>query len=354
MDNNLIRIIKLYLKKDYKEIDLEIVLFAIKSLLKGNIDLFTEEELETIIKSFCFKNISKYFTDYEVKIINSDEINSLSKLNDVIGLVKDKTLYLERETLEELKTGDLEVFRVIFHEVWHIQQRYIMNNNVISYRNYLNVLEQIIILELDDEYYKENYRYFFDEIDARFQAECHLYDFINNIAPDLIHLVFDECLENVLKCEKEIECTTRIYKGKEYEKEALFDKIIKRKPIYATLYPLLSFYYNEDGSKIPVSDILLRSKYEACNSDDDFLAQQVKRLDSFILQNRKGTKQNIEKDIASLKCLSTDDIELDKKRLELLKQLENCLTTNNSGNNINTMYDSVLNKVNLLRLKINM
>ena len=107
MDNNLIRIIKLYLKKDYKEIDLEIVLFAIKSLLKGNIDLFTEEELETIIKSFCFKNISKYFTDYEVKIINSDEINSLSKLNDVIGLVKDKTLYLERETLEELKKGDL-------------------------------------------------------------------------------------------------------------------------------------------------------------------------------------------------------------------------------------------------------
>ena len=354
MDNSLISSFKLYLKKDYREIDYDIVISILKTILKGNIDIFSEKELEIVIKAFCYKKISKYYTDYEVEVLNSKDLNKLSKLDDIIGLVKGKTLYLERETLHELKRGELEIFRIIFHEVWHIQQRFIMNNNTISYRNYLNVLERIIIMELDDEYYKKNYKYFFDEIDARFQAECHLYEFIESIEPDLLHLVSDDCYFNILDCQKDVCHTTRMYKGKKYEREALFDKIIKRNPYYLALYPLLSLYYHEDGSKILASEILLRDLEESKSTVDETLAEQIKRLDYFILQNRKGTKQNIEKDIMSLSNLPTDiNSSLDETRCLLINQLHNSLTIDNSGNNINTIYDSILNKVNLLRIKIN-
>lgn len=353
-NNSLILSMKLYLKKDYRNIDSEIILSIIKIMLSGNISLFTNDELEIIIKALCYNQISKYYTDYTVEVIDSKEFKELSRLDDTVALLKYKTIYLERETLQSLREGNLDIFRFMFHEIRHVEQRYLAHNNTISYRNYLTIMDQIIIIELGDEFYKENYRYFFDEVDARFYSECALYDFINSISPSLLPSVFDECIENILLCEKEAENITRIVNGKEYEKEALFDKIIKRKPSYVASYPLLSFYYDEVGNKIPISNILLRDKKQPREQTDLPLANQLKRLDKFIIQNRKGTKQNIEKDIESLINISIDDnLELQKEINSIMVVLYKRLTDSDFGNNINTAYDSILNKINVLRCKIN-
>ena len=83
-----------YLRLPYKKIDNEISIYLLNDLL-NNSNNYTDNDIKKIIKSFCYNLVSKYYPDFDIEVLPSDGIDSKSNLNNVEGLVLNKTIYLE-------------------------------------------------------------------------------------------------------------------------------------------------------------------------------------------------------------------------------------------------------------------
>lgn len=351
--------LKKYLKLPYKNIDNEILNAIMSNILSDKSIEFTDEEIFQIIKGICYNFLSKYYLNFNIEIVTAEEMKQINKYNnsDVIGLIKENTIYFERETVLAIRNKDIEILRTIMHETHHAKQRYSLECNIINYRNYLVSSEQIIIMEMDKTYYQDNYQLFFDEIEARWEAEFALYDYLQTVAPNILNLVFNDMICIIDECEKEVENIMRKVKGRQYKREELLDKIIKRIPQYISVYPILSFYYNDDGTKIPVGDILLRQGSLYNESQSDTLIRKVHMLDIKVLKNRNGTLGNLNKDLASL---FKDDVislcslnsELDELRNylinDLIAKIENTIPQNYTYD----IYEEFINKLHSFREKI--
>ena len=345
-------ILKKYVKLPYKNIDEDVSNFLLNDLL-NNSNNYSDEEIKNIIKSFCYNLVSKYYHDFDIEVLLSKEIDSKSTLNNVEGLVLNKTIYLEESVLLDIKNSNIEILRIIFHEIQHIKQRHLLETNNISYKAFLLIMEQIIIMEMPSKYYSDNYLYFFEEVDARLESEFQLYDFLDSNNQELLSDNIDEILENISDCEKQAENMFRKVSDKKVNKEELFDKIIQKNTEYIELYPLLNFYYNSDGSKIPISSIIKRRNSVASNSSDEIIYDRVKTLDKHIILNRSGSKNNIKRDIQSLiNYIPSDDIEFNMMELSLNKLITH-INENYEDNIINDIYDTLVEKVEYFKNKIN-
>lgn len=350
--DNMNRVLKSYLKLPYMSIPSDISECLVVDLI-NNSDNYTDDELKQIIKSFCYVKLSKYYKDFDVQIYPVEILDTKSKLKGVQGLLINKTVYLEENLVLDIRNNNLEILRVIMHEVQHIKQRYLIETNDISYRAYLLIMEQIVIMEMNDDYYKDNYYYFFEEIDARLEAEFELYDFLEKNNTELLADNIDEILENVTECEEETQEVFRKVKNKNINREDLFDKIIMKNPMYVEYYPILNFYYNTDGTKIPISKLIERRNSIPSNPSDEVFYNKVKQLDKHIMDNRSGSKLNIKKDIYSLLDYvpsNDNDLVIVEKTLQgLLNNIDN----NYDSSLINDIYDSLIDKVDYFKNKVN-
>ena len=341
-------IIKTYLKLPYKSIDLDVINYVIEDILNNDVNDYSDQDIINIIKAFCYKCISNMYTDFDIEVVDQKVIDSKSKLCNVDGLLIGKKIYLEKETILDLKNKNVEILRVVMHEVQHVKQRHLIEFKEINYRAYLIIIEKILIFEMQDEYYRANYKYFFEEIDARLEAEFKLYDYLAVHSPDVLACELSDICENVDECEKDAENLIRIVNDKKYEREELFDRIIRKKPEYMELYPILNFYYNPDGSKINIGNIIARSQCETNNVQDKKIIDKVKKLDMFIIKNRRGSRYNLNKDIKSLLMYQLANL-ISKEELEsLIKYLSNCYDENNS-NYIYDIYDSLIYKLDYFK-----
>lgn len=349
---NMNNIIKAYLKLPYKNISDDLVECLIEDLL-NNHTKYSDSDIKKIVISFCYNKLKKYYNDFEVEVHDAQYLDSLSKLKGVQGLLLNRTVYLAEDIVLDIRNNNMEIFRVILHEVQHIKQRHLIEFNDISYRAYLLIMEQIIIMEMNDEYYKDNYYYFFEEIDARLEAEFELYDFLDKHNSDLLVENIDDILKSVNDCEEEASNVYRKVKDKNINREELFDKIVLRHPEYLEYYPILNFYYNPDGTKIPISSIIERKKSNPTNSSDEIFYRKVKLLDKQIIDNRSGSKINLKRDIQSLiNYVPSDDYELYIME-KSLKKLLNHVADNYDGNLLNDIYDTLVDKVEYFKNKIN-
>lgn len=340
-----------YLYLSYDKIPVYIIDSIMEDILAGNGEEYSDEEIEKIVKALCYKRVSKYFPDFNIEILPCEELNKISKLNEVNGIIKENTIYLQKEHLLKLKFKNIGILRTIFHEVTHAAQRNMLENNEINYKTYLLIMEQIIVMEMNDEYYSDNYGYLFEEVDARINAEFELFGYLKEHAAHILDVEFDEILENIESCEKDFNVLFRIVNKKEFDREELFDRIMKRKTQYLEIFPILNFYYSSDGSKITLGEIILRDNEVPSNSADIKLCKKLKKLDSLIMKNRRGSRYNLERDIESLKKLRlTEEEQVEIQNL--INYLTECLNNCMSGNNMIELYDSLLSKINKLRKKI--
>lgn len=295
----LINKLKSYLKKSYKNIDIEIINAIISNILSDNSIDISNEEIFQVIKGLCYCYLSKYDKEYDVEIVSSKALESLNKYHskNILGLIKDKKIYLEESIVLAIRDKNIEIIRTIMHEVHHAKQRNSLDKNVINYRNFLISIEQIIIMEMDEQYYHDNYQLFFDEIEARFEAEYALYAYLELVAPNILSYVYNDMVNNINECEKDLEIIMRMVKGNSYNRDVLIDNIISKNPQYIEIYPILNFYYNDDGTKIPVGEILLRDSSTLSISS---IIKSIYKLDYKILKNRNGTITNLKKDLESL------------------------------------------------------
>ena len=336
-------IIKMFLKLPYKSIDTDVINYVIEDILNNDNKDYTDDEIINIIKAFCYKKVSRLYTDFDIKVVEQQEIDKITKLSNVEGLVFDKTIYLEKSVTLDIINKNIEILRIIMHEAHHVKQRHMIEFNDISYKAYLLILEQIVIEEMNDKYYEDNYKYFFEEIDARLESEFGLYDYLSIHSEDTLSKEFDDICYNISECEKEAENILRTVNDKSYEREELFDRIIGRNPSYIEKYPLLCFYYNPDGSKVTIGDIIARCNCEAKNSNDKKIIDKVKKLDYYIIKNRRGSRINLQNDIKSLLVYKT--LLTEEEFNELVDYLNKCYESNNSSY-VMDIYDGLIKKIN--------
>lgn len=344
-------IIKKYLKLPYKKISKDIIELLLSDLL-NNSSYYTDDEIKIILSSFCYNLLSKYYNDFDIKIVNKNIINNISSLNDVEGLVYGKTIYLDEDISLDIRNENIEILRIIFHEAHHIKQRYLLETNDISYKTFLLTMEQIIIMKMDNEYYQDNYLYLFEEIDARLEAEFQLYDYLDKYNKKLLVSNIDDILNNISDYELQAENVYRKLNNKKVDREELFDRIIRRNPNYIDLYPILNFYYNSDGSKIPISCLIERKNSKPKNDSDKIIYDKIKKMDTFIIKNRSGSKLNIKRDIQSLiNYIPNDDNQLYVME-KSLNDLLNIVNNNYEDSLICDIYDSLIDKVEYFKNKI--
>lgn len=351
--NGLGRVLRTYLKLTYKNIELSISNYMILDILKGNCSCYSDDDIEKIIKAFMYKYIPFCYSDYNIIALQSNELDKISNFKNTLGLLDKNTIYLQRELLLDLRNGNIEILRVVFHEISHLIQENMIEQNDISYKSYLLIMDRIIVNEMGKNYQRNNYNFIFEEVDANIMAEIQLYNYLSSNIPFVLSNKVEEIKKNILTYFEELNNSKRIYNKKNYDNEELLDDIIKSNPKYLSYYPILNFYYFEDGSKIPLSTIVLRKYNKCANAKEEEIMKKVKQMDEYIIKNRSGNKHNIEADLKSLLDIKTDDIEInDKKNKAALRLMS--LKSDNYVNTIIDMYTCISNEIidNLLPNKI--
>ena len=288
-------------KNKYSNID-----FIIADILNGNSKKYNNSEIEKYIKLFCLDKIKDYYSDYDVIIMNKKSMNELFPIKNTNGLTKEKNIFLKREKVLGIKNKNIDIIRTIMHEVEHVKQNYLLENNDISYISYLTLRDEILSYKIGNNYYNDNYEYIFFEADAKLNAELELYYFLLNYCPNLLYKELDNIIENILQCEKNLLINYRIINGIKYDTEELFDIVIENNSYLIKECPLLNFYYNQDGSKILLGELIERRTSFTSNKNDFILVDKLKKLDNFIIKNRRGSNENLKKDIESVLKLNDE------------------------------------------------
>lgn len=330
----------------YSCIDKKTANFLVADILHGNGNNYSNYEIEEIIKAFCKSRINEYYSNYKIIIMDSDSLSELTKLENVNGLIKENYIYLKRENVLSLKEGKIDIIRTIMHEIQHIKQNYMLENNEINYRIFLTLMEEIVSYKIGGNFYRDNYDYIFTEIDARARAEFELFEFLSEYCPDILSNEIEEMIDNIVKCEEDSLINYRTVNGHQYDLEELFDIIIKSNPSIVRECPILNFYYELDGTKVPLGAIIQRKSLKITDPNDLEIFSKIKKLDIFIINNRHGSKQNLKKDIDSIINLN------DENNNEIIFKLNERMNNNNS-HNINEIHDLLKIKVNTLKNHVN-
>ena len=313
--------------------------YFVADILNSDSKKYSDLEIENIIKLFCLSRINKYYNNFNIYIMNTNTLNELFLLENVNGLVKENNIFLKRENVLELRNGKIDIIRTIFHELEHVKQNYMLEHNDISYRTYLTLMDEIVSYKIGNNYYKDNYEYIFTELDARMKAEFDLYDYLSEYCPKILDNEFDNIIDNVLQCEKDSLVNYRIVNGTKYDLEELFDTIIYNDISLLKQCPILYFYYNQDGSKITLGELIKRKDSIYDNDTDLELIYKVKKLDNFIIKNRSGSIENLQKDIGSI--LELDDESNNEILLDLNNKINNYDTCNVSLLQTNTFKNRI-------------
>lgn len=347
----MINIIKKYLNLSYKNISEEIINYLMDDVLNGNSNNYSDNELITLIKAFCYRQVYEFSPEYDIEVLPSKELDNLSKFKNTMGLTTKDKIYLNKEELLKIRNKEVDILRTVFHETTHVQQKNLINNNEISYKAYLLIMEQIIINETDIKYKKDNYYYFYEEIDARTQAESKLFDYLNIHNNKLLDENIKEMLERIIECKEDGLVLLRKLKNKKYDREELFDRIMLKHPEYREGYPLLEFFYNKDGSKIVLGEIIKRDR-EVNDTEFSIMAHKLKILDNYVITNRRGSKKNLQKDLLSL--LSIGLVNADEIYIvsEALNRIDKIINENDDSDSLNELYNSLIVNINRIKIKI--
>lgn len=336
------------LKISYKEIKKETIDFVISDILNSNLNKYNDDFIKHIIKALCYYLVSNYYDDYDIEILPQKQIDKKAKQKDILGISAYKKIYLEETSLLNIKSGCIDIINTIMHEVHHVRQNYLLEHNKLNYTSYQIISEQVISSYMGINYRMDNYWYMFDEVEARYKAEIATYRYLRKVCPNKANEILNNSKRVIKNCCDEFKCNMRKTKYSVYTREEMLDRIIRRNPKYLEIYPLLNFYYNDDGSKISLGSILSR---DVITTHEDKLLIDLQLLDQKMINNRHGTKKNIQKDLISLyepkllELCSTNP-RLEKTRQEQIKKCEKLLIQDSNYDEILNLYDELQNKIN--------
>lgn len=91
-----------------------------------------------------------------------------------------RSVAIKRDSIKRLANGNFDAINNVFHENTHVIQH---NRFKVSSKNYAEYLmkKEVLIMASDREYYNQNYKLIFEEIEAREEANQLTADYIGNI-----------------------------------------------------------------------------------------------------------------------------------------------------------------------------
>lgn len=195
----------------------------------------------------------------------------------------EKIIRAKREKVNELKYGNLDVLRTIFHENTHFARVSRLGNIPKSFKEYM-MIKETILEDHNPEYYKENYFLEYQEIEAREKANKRVAKYIDKLIPPSQTLNFVDNMINdtrekmrdslktkfnmLAKIEEQLYEKGINKKDKDGEKRTInqiFDRRIPTSEIVSSIsnYPALLLEYENDGTKRTLSEqMVFVNKYK--------------------------------------------------------------------------------------------
>lgn len=294
----------------------------------SNNEKYSNDDIEKIIREYCYILAKQYCTSIKVIVVDSKQLDVISSIKGINALIKNDSIYIKRELILDIRKGNLDILRTIYHEVHHINQNQRLINFDFSYNAILYLMDYIICCYMDIEYYDINYECNFEEIEARVVAYDSLLAFLNLYFPADYNKLKEEIYEDLLYLDEQKNNIYRKVGSKFIEREELLDIIIQNNPTLLSVYEILQFYYNFDGSKKSIVEIIERQKNKNISSDIEEIYHSLQKMDYLVIKNRRGTRKNIMKDIESLKPYIQNNQFYYEIYLTLQKRLEECSKDN--------------------------
>lgn len=208
-----------------------------------------------------------------------------------LGVHGEKCISIKRENINKLANGNCDVINTIFHENTHMAQALKINSIPQTFKDYMMIKEEIIRMKMP-EYYRQNYKLYYKEIDARENAakktaeyiskmipEDSTVDFAENLYNDVIEMICDKFKEKQEKYSLEAQKEGKLYEdglqkidsdGEKKKISEIFDRKVSSSEIsrnFLKMYPGLELEYKSDGTKRTLSEQLMfaNSKKEKIN-----------------------------------------------------------------------------------------
>lgn len=293
------------LKLDYREVPVEFPNLVFKRLVEKK-----GKNCPLPLISFCIQSLGYYFLkengiDISVEIVNS---------RGSWGSAYEEGIELSRHYLSSLRKGKTEVLETLFHEINHEIQIKKKKNLDYSYCTYEWLQDTLLYAFIGNPYYSTNYERVSVENDSRIKGGVLAYRYLKEISPKTAEKMKKRIYRNAKEEVEKITSNRRV--GLLFTtREELFDDLIKKKPEILKSYPLLMNFYEEDGTKKTLADVLLvfkglkdqRKYYEVRYSKEE-----LRELDDYkailskiafyiqFLKNRISSYENTKSDYLSI------------------------------------------------------
>ena len=206
----------------------------------------------SIFVSFA-RERSKTIFGRDIFVLYTDNISKRSSGSYVEGAITMAWRKIQSGGLDNV----VENLITLFHELRHVKQDTDKRNGKINHKKYMMIKEDVL-QDLNPNYYEENYKKVYEEIDARVSAAKEAYHFLKTLPlpkdvreREKFVQVLDK-LKKVMERERSfyIRALSKKYMGnEEADIEKHFDTVIAEHPEKLKEYPILKVEYNEDGSR---------------------------------------------------------------------------------------------------------
>jgi len=222
---------------------------------------------KSISYSFFKDDLIKFIKDY-MKEINKNSylyltiVNIINSSKDMGTAEKVNEIEIDESVFKKIYSGKRLYLLVIFHELIHIKQNYLIKNGIIG-KNISDIIKEDLLdyyfainNKKSKKYYDINYDLDSSEVQANLEAIDLFYTYfnVNNIKPNLFELYI---LRDITKeFEKKLKNKKRKYLCEKYKMyrtmdlDKLFDFIIIKNPEWLEWFPQLKIEYCYDNDTV--------------------------------------------------------------------------------------------------------
>ncbi|MDD3340799.1 MAG: hypothetical protein PHN72_01160 [Bacilli bacterium] len=245
---------------------------------------FLTEEMAIFLLKYAKKlSIPNSFIDMEFKIGILETIGNTKLKNEGIPysmivskervpenkrgdiVYKDKKIYLYAQNMKGFCKNDdvldfLDGLSVSYHELAHYQKDLEILEEKNSLTNNIHSKEDVLRMMLynqKDQFYIENYTSLFSEWEVEKIGHVSYLKYLEKHFPKQLEQKKINLRKQIEAISLKLQSKDRIFKGKKYPIDILFEQCCPNKKEYMQKYPDLGLEYKEDGTRKKTSDLLL-------------------------------------------------------------------------------------------------
>ena len=238
-----------------------ITMNLMRYMIMGKLDISNEK------KKVVIKNFTEIFMRDKIK----NPICIYSGKLDVQGDSFYNIIRFNESDIDKLlEEGDyIELLRLIFHECTHTHQHYYIDKgSLINYLILLQTKEQII-RNYYPNYYRDNYKLYLEEVEARYNEYYSLLQIMQVFGLKMSDKSISVLHEEMINENKNMEDRKRVINGNQTTLDELFDSIkLSANDLYK--YPLLNLEYKIDNGNV------VKKSVDELQSDYDVYLQNMK------------------------------------------------------------------------------